>query len=47
VYLAKDSRARADVVARMYARLDEFRAIRRRLDPDNVFQSDLSRRLGL
>jgi decaprenylphospho-beta-D-ribofuranose 2-oxidase len=47
VYLAKDSRARADVVARMYPRLDEFRAIRGQLDPNNVFQSDLSRRLAL
>jgi len=47
VYLAKDARARAHVVARMYPRLDEFREVRRRLDPNAVFRSDLSRRLGL
>jgi decaprenylphospho-beta-D-ribofuranose 2-oxidase len=47
VYLAKDARARPDVIARMYPRLDEFREVRARLDPDGIFQSDLSRRLRL
>jgi decaprenylphospho-beta-D-ribofuranose 2-oxidase len=47
VYLAKDARTRPDVIARMYPRLAEFRGIRRRLDPEGVFQSDLSRRLRL
>jgi decaprenylphospho-beta-D-ribofuranose 2-oxidase len=31
----------------MYPRLPEFRALRRELDPDGVFVSDLARRLGL
>ena len=46
-YLAKDSRLRASAVARMYPRLDEWRAVRRSADPDGVFTSDLARRLGL
>ncbi|MGH9008073.1 MAG: D-arabinono-1,4-lactone oxidase, partial [Acidimicrobiales bacterium] len=47
VYLAKDARMDRDVFARMYPRLDEFEAIRAKLDPDGVLQSDLARRLGL
>ena len=31
----------------MYPRLDEWRAVRRRVDPDGSLQSDLGRRLGL
>lgn len=47
VYLAKDARVRPDHLAGMYPRLDEWRAVRRRLDPDGVIRSDLARRLGL
>ncbi|QKZ19289.1 FAD-binding oxidoreductase [Streptomyces chartreusis] len=47
VYLAKDSRLRPDVLATMYPRLDEFRALRAEIDPRGVFVSDLARRLGL
>ena len=47
VYLAKDGRVRADLVPVMYPRLDEWRAVRQRLDPDATFQSDLARRLDL
>ena len=47
VYLAKDGRLPAAALARMYPRLDEFRAVRRRVDPDGVFRSDLARRLDL
>ncbi len=47
VYLSKDSRLRPDVLAAMYPRLPEWRAVRERLDPRHVFTSDLGRRLGL
>ncbi|MEV5884003.1 FAD-binding oxidoreductase [Streptomyces sp. NPDC052020] len=47
VYLAKDSRLRPDLLAAMYPRLDDFRALRAELDPRGVFTSDLSRRLTL
>jgi len=47
VYLAKDSRVPADVLAQMYPGLDDFRKARAELDPHGVLASDLSRRLGL
>ncbi|CAL9460141.1 FAD-binding oxidoreductase [Streptomyces sp. Tu 3180] len=47
VYLAKDSRLRPDLLAAMYPRLDDFRALRAELDPRGVFTSDLARRLRL
>ncbi|MFB7494159.1 FAD-binding protein [Streptomyces sp. NPDC056161] len=47
VYLAKDSRLRPDLLAPMYPRLADFRALRAQLDPRGVFVSDLARRLGL
>ncbi|MFE3034604.1 FAD-binding protein [Streptomyces canus] len=47
VCLAKDSRLRPDLLAAMYPRLDDFRALRAELDPRGVFTSDLSRRLTL
>ena len=47
VYLAKDSRLRPELLAAMYPRLEEWRELQRRLDPDGVMRSDLARRVGL
>jgi decaprenylphospho-beta-D-ribofuranose 2-oxidase len=47
VYLAKDSRLDGARLGAMYPRLDEWRAIQKRLDPHGTMQSDLDRRLGL
>ncbi|HEY3141368.1 MAG TPA: FAD-binding oxidoreductase [Acidimicrobiales bacterium] len=47
VYLAKDSCLHPDLVPIMYPRLDEWRAIRNRLDPERHLISDLARRLRL
>jgi len=47
VYLAKDSRLGAAAFRRMYPRLDDFLAVRREVDPDGMFNSDLARRLRL
>lgn len=47
ISLVKDSCLPPEQVERMYPRLEEWRAIVRRWDPGNVFQSNLSRRLGL
>jgi decaprenylphospho-beta-D-ribofuranose 2-oxidase len=47
IYLAKDSRLRAATFEKMYDQLDRFRAVRKQVDPDGVFTSDLARRLAL
>lgn len=47
VCLARDSRLRPELLAAMYPRLAEFRALRAETDPTGAFRSDLARRLGL
>jgi decaprenylphospho-beta-D-ribofuranose 2-oxidase len=47
IYLAKDSRLDPSKVRAMYPRLDEFLAVKERVDPSSVLASDLSRRLQL
>ncbi len=47
VYLAKDSRVPPGTLAGMYPRLDEFRQLRAKVDPEGILGSDLSRRLSL
>ena len=47
LYTAKDSRTTAETFHAMYPRIDEWIAVRRRVDPDGVFMSDMARRLEL
>jgi decaprenylphospho-beta-D-ribofuranose 2-oxidase len=47
LYLAKESRVSAQMLHRMYPRLDEWRKVRAAVDPDGVFCSDLAKRLML
>ncbi|MFJ4687683.1 FAD-binding protein [Streptomyces sp. NPDC088789] len=47
IWLAGDSRPRRDLLAAMYPRLADFRALRAELDPQAAFTSDLARRLHL
>ena len=47
LYLAKDSRMDPALLALIYPRLEEWREIRDKADPQHRFRSDLGRRLGL
>lgn len=47
VYLGKDAFLDAASLPRMYPRLDAWREVKARVDPDTVFRSHLSDRVGL
>jgi FAD/FMN-containing dehydrogenase len=47
LYMAKDAATTAESFAAMYPKLDEFRAIKARLDPKNRISSSLARRVGI
>jgi decaprenylphospho-beta-D-ribofuranose 2-oxidase len=47
VYLSKDARLRRDMLEAMYPRVDEWRAVRDRADPERLWRSDLALRTGL
>lgn len=46
-YMVKDASMRAAHVPKMYPKLEAFRRVRREFDPDGVWSSSLSRRLGI
>ncbi|WP_131812380.1 D-arabinono-1,4-lactone oxidase, partial [Mycolicibacterium fortuitum] len=47
LYTAKDSRTTAKTFHAMYPRIEEWLAVRRKVDPDGLFISDMARRLEL
>ena len=47
LYTAKDSRTSAETFHAMYPRINEWIAVRRKVDPHGVFASDMARRLEL
>ncbi|MGW5314412.1 FAD-binding protein [Nocardia thailandica] len=47
LYTAKDSRTTAETFHKMYPRIDEWIKVRRSVDPNGVFMSDMARRLEL
>ena len=47
VYLAKDARLNRDSFNAMYPRIDEWREIKKKIDPENRFTSSMARRLGM
>lgn len=47
IYLGKDSMLDKETFQAMYPQYDQWLAIKRKYDPQNVFTSDIGRRLGL
>lgn len=47
VYLGKDARLSKDNFRQMYPEWEKWKSVRDQWDPERVFQSDLSKRLGL
>ena len=47
IYFGKDSYLEAAMLRRMYPRVAEFEAVKKKWDPQGIFSSDLGRRLEL
>ena len=47
LYCAKDATAQPETFAAMYPKLDVFRQVKAKVDPDNRFSSSMARRLGI
>jgi FAD/FMN-containing dehydrogenase len=47
LYMAKDAVTNAQTFAAMYPRLAEFKQVKQRVDPGNLFTSSQARRLGI
>jgi decaprenylphospho-beta-D-ribofuranose 2-oxidase len=47
IYLAKDAVSKPEVITAGYPELARWREIRERVDPEQIWISDLARRLGL
>ncbi len=47
IYFAKDARLGPEKIRAMYPRLDDFRRVKERVDPEGRITSDLARRLDL
>ena len=47
IYLAKDCRQSPEILKSTYKRLNEWRRIKQEMDPNNIFCSDLSKRLEI
>jgi decaprenylphospho-beta-D-ribofuranose 2-oxidase len=47
IYLAKDSRVSQHHFQRMYPKLSEWKVLKKKIDPENYWQSDQGRRLNL
>ena len=47
VYLSKDARMQPATLEAMYPRLEEWREVRERVDPEGLWRSDLAARTGL
>ncbi len=45
VYLAKDANLTAEEFRRMYKNIDQFLTLKKKYDPDDIFQSDMYRRI--
>ena len=47
IYLAKDIRQSSEIFKNTYVSYQDWRSIKNEMDPENIFQSDLSRRLKI